>query len=112
MLVANYTIDRLAQLQIREFFFLPLGSAVHLNDALGVHPQLKPIACLHEQVFGIAAYAARKLISFSSACLVISGQGASNVMTADMGERLDSKPCVTPLMWLLVTQAILQKMHI
>lgn len=92
MRVADYIMDRLAQLQIRQVFFLPGGGAMHLNDALGVHPQLEPIICLHEQACGIAAEAAGKLLSGPSACLVTSGPGATNVITAALGAWLDSTP--------------------
>lgn len=92
MRVADYIMDRLAQLQIRQVFFLPGGGAMHLNDALGVHPQLEPIVCLHEQACGIAAEAAGKLLSGPSACLVTSGPGATNVITAALGAWLDSTP--------------------
>lgn len=92
MRVADYIMDRLAQLKIRQIFFLPGGGAMHLNDALGVHPQLEPIVCLHEQACGIAAEAAGKLLSGPSACLVTSGPGATNVMTAALGAWLDSTP--------------------
>lgn len=90
--VADYIMQRLALLGIRQVFFLPGGGAMHLNDALGVHPELEPIVCLHEQACGIAAEAAGKLLSGPSACLVTSGPGATNVMTAALGAWLDSTP--------------------
>jgi acetolactate synthase-1/2/3 large subunit len=90
--VADYIMQRLSLLGVRQVFFLPGGGAMHLNDALGVHPLLEPIVCLHEQACGIAAEAAGKLISGPSACLVTSGPGATNVMTAALGAWLDSTP--------------------
>lgn len=92
MRVADYIINRLSQLGIGQVFFLPGGGAMHLNDALGVHPDLEPIVCLHEQACGIAAEAAGKLLAGPSACLVTSGPGATNVMTATLGAWLDSTP--------------------
>ena len=92
MRVADYIMDRLAQLNIRQVFFLPGGGAMHLNDALGIHPDLEPIVCMHEQACGIAAEAAAKLLSGPSACLVTSGPGATNVLTATLGAWLDSSP--------------------
>ena len=92
MRVADYIMNRLSQLGIGQVFFLPGGGAMHLNDALGVHPDLEPIVCLHEQACGIAAEAAGKLLAGPSACLVTSGPGATNVMTATLGAWLDSTP--------------------
>lgn len=65
---------------------------MHLNDALGTHSLLEPIVCLHEQACGIAAEAAGKLTTAPSACLVTSGPGATNVITAALGAWLDSTP--------------------
>lgn len=90
--VADYIMQRISNLGIRQVFFLPGGGAMHLNDALGIHPMLEPIVCLHEQACGIAAEAAGKLTNKPSACLVTSGPGATNVMTAALGAWLDSTP--------------------
>ncbi len=92
MRVADYIMNRLAELGIRHVFFLPGGGAMHLNDALGQHPDLEPVLCLHEQACGIAAEAAGKLLAAPSACLVTSGPGATNVVTATLGAWLDSTP--------------------
>jgi len=88
--VADYIMQRLALLGIRQVYFLPGGGAMHLNDALGIHSSLEPIVCLHEQACGIAAEAAGKLLSGPSACLVTSGPGATNVLTPLLGAWLDS----------------------
>lgn len=93
MRVADYIMDRLIQLQIKQVFFLPGGGAMHLNDALaGRQEDLEPVVCLHEQACGIAAEAAGKLLSGPSACLVTSGPGATNLLTATLGAWLDSTP--------------------
>lgn len=93
MRVADYIMDRLVQLQIKQVFFLPGGGAMHLNDALAARKEdLEPVVCLHEQACGIAAEAAGKLLSGPSACLVTSGPGATNVLTATLGAWLDSTP--------------------
>lgn len=92
MRVADYIMNRLVGLGIGQVFFLPGGGAMHMNDALGVHPDLEPIVCLHEQACGIAAEAAGKLLAGPSACLVTSGPGATNVVTATLGAWLDSTP--------------------
>lgn len=90
--VADYIMNRLAELAIKQVFFLPGGGAMHLNDALGRHPDLEPVLCLHEQACGIAAEAAGKLTGGPSACMTTCGPGATNVVTATLGAWLDSTP--------------------
>lgn len=90
--VADYIMERLARLGVRQVYFLPGGGAMHLNDALGRHPELEPILCLHEQAAGIAAEAASKLSGGPSACMTTSGPGATNTVTAVLGAWLDSSP--------------------
>jgi acetolactate synthase-1/2/3 large subunit len=92
MRVADYIMDRLVQLNIKQVFFLPGGGAMHLNDALACQPKLEPVVCLHEQACGIAAESAGKFLAGPSACLVTSGPGATNVLTATLGAWLDSTP--------------------
>jgi acetolactate synthase-1/2/3 large subunit len=93
MSVADYIMDRLDQLQIKQVVFLPGGGAMHLNDALAARQQdLEPVVCLHEQACGIAAEVAGKLLSGRSSCLVTSGPGANNLLTATLGGWLDSTP--------------------
>lgn len=92
MRVADYIMNRLAELGIKQVFFLPGGGAMHLNDALGRHPDLEPILCLHEQACGIAAEAAGKLSGGPSACMTTCGPGATNAVTAALGAWLDSTP--------------------
>lgn len=92
MRVADYIMMRLAALDVRHVFFLPGGGAMHLNDALRLNPDLEPVLCLHEQAAGIAAESAGKLRSGPAACLVTSGPGATNAVTATLGAWLDSTP--------------------
>lgn len=92
MRVADYIMNRLAELGINQVFFLPGGGAMHLNDALGRHPDLEPVLCLHEQAAGIAAEAAGKLSGGPSACMTTCGPGATNAVTATLGAWLDSTP--------------------
>ena len=65
---------------------------MHLNDALAANQDLQPVLCLHEQACGIAAEGAGKFLAGPSACLVTSGPGATNVLTATLGAWLDSTP--------------------
>ena len=92
MRVADYIMERLVKAGVRQVFFLPGGGAMHLNDALAINPQLEPVLCLHEQACGIAAEAAGKMLAGPAACLVTSGPGATNVVTATLAAWLDSTP--------------------
>ena len=92
MRVADYIMERLVQLGIRQVYFLPGGGAMHLNDALGRNPALEPVLCLHEQACGIAAEAAAKFSGGPSACMTTCGPGATNAVTAVLGAWLDSSP--------------------
>lgn len=92
MRVADYLMMRLAALRVEQVFFLPGGGAMHMNDALRIQPALDGVLCLHEQAAGIAAEAAGKLTGGPTACLVTSGPGATNVVTATLGAWLDSTP--------------------
>ena len=94
MRVADYIMSRLVQLGIRQVFFLPGGGAMHLNDALAMNSDLEPVLCLHEQACGIAAEAAGKMLAGPTACLVTSGPGATNVVTATLAAWLDSTPVI------------------
>lgn len=90
--VADYIMERLAQLGVGQVYFLPGGGAMHLNDALGRHPDLEPVLCLHEQAAAIAAEAAGKLTGGPAACMTTCGPGATNTVTAVLGAWLDSTP--------------------
>ena len=92
MRVADYIMSRLADLGVGQVYFLPGGGAMHLNDALGRHPALEPVLCLHEQAAGVAAEAASKLRGGPSACMTTCGPGATNAVTAVLGAWLDSSP--------------------
>ncbi|WP_256217486.1 thiamine pyrophosphate-binding protein [Pseudomonas sp. NBRC 111119] len=92
MRVADYIMERLARLGVGQVYFLPGGGAMHLNDALGRHPELEPVLCLHEQAAAIAAEAAAKLTGGPAACMTTCGPGATNTVTAVLGAWLDSTP--------------------
>ena len=49
MRLADYIAETLVDHNIRHVFMLTGGAAMHLNDALGNHPELDYIRCHHEQ---------------------------------------------------------------
>jgi acetolactate synthase-1/2/3 large subunit len=91
--VADYLISRLADLGLRDVFFLPGGGAMYLDDALARETRLNAVACHHEQACGIAAEANGRVNSAGfGVALVTTGPGATNVLTPTAGAWIESLP--------------------
>ena len=91
--VADYIADFIANVGVRHVFLLPGGGAMHLNDAVGKHPQLQAVACLHEQAAAISAEAyGRVHASGIGVAMVTTGPGATNALTAVAGAWIESVP--------------------
>lgn len=91
--VADYLLDRLADLGIQDVFFLPGGGAMYLNDALACETRITPVPCHHEQACGIAAEAyGRTHPSGFGVAMVTTGPGATNVLTPVAGAWIESLP--------------------
>lgn len=91
--VADYLISRLADLGLRDVFFLPGGGAMYLDDALACEKRLNAVACHHEQACGIAAEAnGRTNTAGFGVALVTTGPGATNVLTPVAGAWIESLP--------------------
>lgn len=65
---------------------------MHLNDALGHHPQLKCVYNHHEQACAIAAEGYTRMTGRLAAVCVTSGPGGTNAITGVMGGWVDSIP--------------------
>lgn len=90
---ADYLMSRLADLGVRDVFFLPGGGAMYLDDALVCEKRLVPIPCHHEQACGIAAEAnGRTNAAKFGVALVTTGPGATNVLTPVAGAWIESLP--------------------
>ena len=91
--VADYLLERLADLGIEDVFFLPGGGAMYLNDALACETRITAIPCHHEQACGIAAeaYGRTHHCGFGVA-MVTTGPGATNVLTPVAGAWIESLP--------------------
>ena len=61
MRVADYIANKLATCGLRHVFLVTGGGAMHLNDALGNHPDIRVICNHHEQASAIAAEAYAEL---------------------------------------------------
>ncbi|WP_300656529.1 thiamine pyrophosphate-binding protein, partial [Pseudomonas sp.] len=90
--VADYIADFIAGLGVEHVFLLPGGGAMHLNDAVGKHPRLEVVACLHEQAAAIAAEAYCRINENMGVAMVTTGPGATNAVTAVAGAWIESVP--------------------
>ena len=90
--VADYIADFIADLGIGHVFLLPGGGAMHLVDAVGKHPRLAAVACLHEQACAIAAEAYARINEQLGVAMVTTGPGATNAITGVAGAWIESVP--------------------
>lgn len=90
--VSNYIADFLASHGIKHIFTVTGGGAMHLNDALGHHKELKCIYNHHEQASAIAAESYARINNKIAAVCVTSGPGGTNAITGVVGGWLDSIP--------------------
>ena len=90
--VSNYIADFLCRNGIKDVFTVTGGGAMHLNDSLGHHPNLKCTYNHHEQACAIAAEAYARLSNELACVCVTSGPGGTNAITGVIGGWLDSIP--------------------
>lgn len=90
--VADYIADFIASLGVGHVFLLPGGGAMHLVDAVGKCPQIETVACLHEQAAAISAEAYARINENIGVCMVTTGPGATNAITAVVGAWIESVP--------------------
>lgn len=88
--VADVIADRLAANGVRHVFMVTGGGAMHLNDALGNHPDLRPVFCHHEQACAMAAEAYFRVAGRMAAVNVTTGPGAINALNGVFGAYVDS----------------------
>ena len=94
MRLADYLMGRVADLGVRHVFTVPGGGAMHLDDALGLNPDLEHVCNLHEQACAIAAEAYARVTNLPGVALVTSGPGGTNALTGVAGAWLESTPCL------------------
>jgi acetolactate synthase-1/2/3 large subunit len=92
--LSDYIMNFLADKGVRHVFMLPGGGAMHLDDSLGRHKDLKYTCFLHEQALAIAAEAYGQFTNLPGVGLVTSGPGSTNAITAVAAAYIDSTPCV------------------
>jgi acetolactate synthase-1/2/3 large subunit len=87
-LVANILVEH----GIRHVFMLTGGGAMHLNNSLGKHKDLRCIFSHHEQTCATAAESYARYSNRMAAVNVTSGPGGTNAITGVLGAWLDSVP--------------------
>lgn len=91
MRVADYVIQYLKQQGIEHIFMLSGGGMMYLVDALG-HSEIDYVCCHHEQAAGIAAQAYAMCRNSLGVCMVTTGPGGTNALTAAGAAYMDSTP--------------------
>ncbi|HBA70162.1 MAG TPA: hypothetical protein DDY31_14050 [Lachnospiraceae bacterium] len=94
MKASDYIMDFIAGLGVTDVFCVTGGGAMHLNDSLGRNKRLKGVFMLHEQGAAVAAEAYARIREGIGVCLVTSGPGGTNALTALAGAYMDSIPVI------------------
>ncbi len=93
--LSDYLVDFISNRGVEHIFLLPGGGAMHLIDAAGKHPDIEPVACLHEQAAVISAEAYGRIHkSGIGVAMVTTGPGATNALTGVVGAWIESVPMV------------------
>lgn len=88
--VADVVAELVAGAGIKHVFMVTGGGAMHLNDALGRHPELKYVACHHEQTCAMASDAYFRMNRQLACVNVTTGPGGTNAITGVFGAWTDS----------------------
>lgn len=83
--------DFVADQGVKHVFMVAGGGAMHLVDSLGQNKRLQYVCCLHEQAAGLAAEAYAQFNGLG-VCLVTSGPGGTNAITACASAWCNSMP--------------------
>lgn len=90
--LSHYIANYLAECGITQVFMLTGGGAMHLNNALGTHPQLTTIFNHHEQACAMAAESYARLTNKLAIVNVTTGPGGLNALNGVFGAWTDSIP--------------------
>ena len=89
--VSDYVWKYLKRIGVSHAFTLTGGGIMHLVDSLG-RSGIEYVCCHHEQAAGIAAQAYGMYDDFLGVCLVTTGPGGTNALTACGAAYMDSTP--------------------
>ena len=91
MKLSDYLWNFIADQGVKHVFMVAGGGSMHLVDSLGQNKRLEYVCCLHEQAAGLAAEAYAQFNGLG-VCLVTSGPGATNAITACASAWCNSMP--------------------
>ncbi len=91
MRVSDYVVQFLEREKVKHIFMLSGGGIMYLVDSLG-KSTIEYVCCHHEQAAGIAAQAYAMETNNLGVCLVTTGPGGTNVLTATGAAYVDSTP--------------------
>lgn len=92
--MVDYLIDRIYEAGAHHVFFVPGTGCMFLTDALARKKELVDVSVHHEQAAGMAALTYAKLNERLGACVVTTGCGGTNAVTACLNAWQDNVPCV------------------
>lgn len=92
MLVADYIFEHLAARGVKDVFTVTGGGIMYLVDALGRNPDIKYWCNFHEQACAISAEGYSRVTGGLGVCLVTTGPGSTNALSAIAGAWVDSVP--------------------
>lgn len=87
-------IDSLVLSGVDQAFLVTGGAAMFLNDAIARNPQIKTVACHHEQAAAMAAEAWARVSGRPALVCVTAGPGVINALNGVYGAFTDSVPMV------------------
>lgn len=92
MLVADYIFEHLAKRGVKDVFTVTGGGIMYLVDALGRNENIKYWCNFHEQACAISAEGYSRVTGDLGVCLVTTGPGSTNALSAIAGAWVDSVP--------------------
>lgn len=92
--VSDYIMDKLLEKGVHHIFFVPGSGCGVLVDALAKNRNIKAVNVNHEQSAGMAALTYAQITGGIGACVVTTGCGGTNAITALLHAWQDNIPCV------------------
>jgi len=92
VLLSDYVIDFLANIGVRDIFLVSGGGIMYLLDSVGRSARIRYYCNYHEQACVAAAEGYARLQNKIGVCLVTTGPGGANAVSAIPGAFVDSVP--------------------
>lgn len=92
MRVSDYVVEFLVERGIEDVFLVSGGGIMYLTDAVGLNPKIRYYCNYHEQACAVAAEGYARVRNGVGACMVTTGPGAANAISALPAAFVDSIP--------------------